>query len=220
MSNAFLGIVLLASVGGVAEGMSAITMAAKGRFDLSLGIALGSCMLISLFVAPVCVFASYFVGPQPFLLSFGAGSIGLLFLSVLIGALVAAGGSGNWYKGVQLVAVNAAEEDSVVAMATQAVQHEIEFPVVKDFGSAAARALGVRRTPEAVVLDADKHIRYRGRIDDQYGYNYRRAEPRRTELKDALEALLAGKPVAVPETEVQGCLIGRSEKNAPPNRPQ
>jgi Ca2+:H+ antiporter len=105
LSNAFLGIVLLASVGGVAEGMSAITMASKGRFDLSLGIALGSCMLISLFVAPICVFVSYFVGPEPFLLSFGPGSVGLLFLSVLIGALVAAGGSGNWYKGAQLVAV-------------------------------------------------------------------------------------------------------------------
>ena len=55
---------LLASVGGVAEGMSAIAMARKGRFDLALGIALGSCILIALFVAPVLVFASYFVGPD------------------------------------------------------------------------------------------------------------------------------------------------------------
>ena len=80
LSTAFLGIVLLASVGGVAEGMSAITMARKGRFDLSLGIALGSCILIALFVAPVLVFASYFVGPQPFQLSFNGGGVGLLFL--------------------------------------------------------------------------------------------------------------------------------------------
>jgi Ca2+:H+ antiporter len=105
LSPAFLGIVLLASVGGVAEGMSAITMAYKGRFDLSIGIALGSCMLISLFVAPILVFASYFVGPQPFLLSFSTGGVGLLFLSVLIGTMVASGGSGNWYKGAQLIAV-------------------------------------------------------------------------------------------------------------------
>ncbi|HZF31226.1 MAG TPA: calcium/proton exchanger [Gammaproteobacteria bacterium] len=105
LSPAFLGIVLLASVGGVAEGMSAVDMARKGRFDLSLGIALGSCILIALFVAPVLVFASYFVGPQSFLLSFNAGGVTLLFLSVLIGTLVASGGSGNWYKGVQLIAV-------------------------------------------------------------------------------------------------------------------
>jgi Ca2+:H+ antiporter len=105
LSSAFLGIVLLASVGGIAEGISAITMARKGRIDLSLGIALGSCILLALFVAPALVFASYLVGPQPFLLSFSLGGVGLLFLAVLIGAIVAAGGSGNWYKGVQLIAV-------------------------------------------------------------------------------------------------------------------
>ena len=105
LSPVFLGIVLLASVGGVAEGISAITMARKGRFDLSLGIALGSCILIAVFVSPVLVFASYFVGPHPFQLTFNAGGVGLLFLSVLIGTLVASGGSGNWYKGVQLIAV-------------------------------------------------------------------------------------------------------------------
>ncbi len=105
LSSAFLGIVLLASVGGVAEGMSAITMARKGRFDLSVGIALGSCILLAVFVAPVLVFASYFVGPHPFELTFSTGGVGLLFLSVLIGAVVTTGGTGNWYKGVQLIAV-------------------------------------------------------------------------------------------------------------------
>jgi Ca2+:H+ antiporter len=105
LSSAFLGIVLLASVGGVAEGMSAIAMARKGRADLALGIALGSCILIALFVAPVLVFASYFIGPRPFQLSFSVGGVSLLFLTVLIGAFVASGGSGSWYKGVQLIAV-------------------------------------------------------------------------------------------------------------------
>ncbi len=105
LSTPFLGIVLLASVGGAAEAVSAVSMARKGRFDLSLGIALGSCILIALFVAPVLVFASYFVGPHPFQLSFSLGGVGLLFLAVLIGAIVASGGSGNWYKGVQLIAV-------------------------------------------------------------------------------------------------------------------
>lgn len=105
LSSAFLGIVLLASVGGVAEGISAVAMARKGRADLSLGIALGSCILIALFVSPVLVFASYFVGPRPFQLSFSLGGVSLLFLTVLIGAFVASGGSGSWYKGVQLIAV-------------------------------------------------------------------------------------------------------------------
>lgn len=105
LSSAFLGIVLLAGVGGAAEGISAIAMARKGRADLALGIALGSCILIALFVAPVLVFASYFIGPRPFHLSFSVGGVSLLFLTVLIGAFVASGGSGSWYKGVQLIAV-------------------------------------------------------------------------------------------------------------------
>jgi Ca2+:H+ antiporter len=105
LSTPFLGIVLLASVGGAAEGISAVTMARKGRFDLSIGIALGSCILVALFVAPVLVFASYFVGPHPFHLSFTTGGVGLLFLAVLIGSIVASGGSGHWYKGVQLLAL-------------------------------------------------------------------------------------------------------------------
>ena len=105
LSPTFLGIVLLASVGGVAEGISAVTMARKGRFDLSIGIALGSCILIAVFVSPILVFASYFVGPHPFQLTFNPGGVGLLFLSVLIGSVVASGGTGSWYKGVQLIAV-------------------------------------------------------------------------------------------------------------------
>jgi len=105
LSTPFLGIVLLASVGGAAEGVSAVTMACKGRFDLSVGIALGSCILIALFVAPVLVFASYFVGPHPFQLSFSTGGVGLLFLAVLIGSIVASGGTAHWYKGVQLIAM-------------------------------------------------------------------------------------------------------------------
>lgn len=105
LSTAFLGIVLLASVGGIAEGISAVAMARKGRFDLSVGIALGSCTLIALFIAPLVVLASYFVGAEPFQLSFNAGGVALLFVSVITGALVTVGGSGNWYKGAQLLAL-------------------------------------------------------------------------------------------------------------------
>src|SRR5205823_9548659 len=95
----------------------------------------------------------------------------------------------------------------IVAMATQAVRHEVEFPFVKDFGGACARALGVRRTTEAVVLDAEKRLRYRGRIDDQYRLGGVRKEPTSRDLKDAIDAVLAGRNVANPETAVDGCPI-------------
>jgi thiol-disulfide isomerase/thioredoxin len=118
-------------------------------------------------------------------------------------------------KDVQFVALNAAEEDSVIAMATQAVQHEVEFPFVKDFAGVCARALGVRRTPEAVVLDGEKRLRYRGRIDDQYRLGGVRPAPTSHDLKEAIEAVLAGRVVAHPETEVDGCPITFAKPRKP-----
>ena len=107
MSQVFIGIVFVAIVGGAAESGSAIAMARKNKMDLSIGIALGSCIQIALFVAPVLVLASYFIAPHPLELSFGRAEIGSLFMAVLIGALVCGDGQSNWYKGVQLITVYA-----------------------------------------------------------------------------------------------------------------
>jgi Ca2+:H+ antiporter len=105
MSQVFIGIVFLAIVGGAAESGSAIAMARKDKMDLAIGIALGSCIQIALFVAPLLVLASYLVAPQPLELSFGRAEIGSMFMAVLIGAIVAGDGRSNWYKGVQLITV-------------------------------------------------------------------------------------------------------------------
>lgn len=107
MSQIFIGIVFVAIVGGAAESGSAIAMARKNKMDLSLGIGLGSCIQIALFVAPLLVLTSYFIAPQPLSLSFGRAEIGSLFMAVIIGAMVSADGQSNWFKGVQLVTVYA-----------------------------------------------------------------------------------------------------------------
>ena len=105
MSSVFIGIVFLAVVGGAAESGSAIAMGAKNKLDLSIGIALGSSIQIALFIAPVLVFASYFIAPAPLELSFGRAEVGSLFIGVIIGALVCGDGQANWFKGVQLITV-------------------------------------------------------------------------------------------------------------------
>lgn len=107
MSQTFVGIVLVAVVGGAAEAGSAIAMARKNKVDLTIGIALGSSIQIALFVAPVLVLASYFIAPQPLELSFTRAEVGSLFLGVLLGAIVCGDGQSNWYKGVQLMTVYA-----------------------------------------------------------------------------------------------------------------
>lgn len=102
MSEIFMGIVLLAIVGSAAESSSAIAVAARDKVDLAIGIALGSSIQIALFVAPLLVFASYFIAPEPLELSFNRAEIGSLFLAVLIGIVVCGDGETNWFKGAQL----------------------------------------------------------------------------------------------------------------------
>ena len=121
-------------------------------------------------------------------------------------------------KGVQFVGLNVGADDSIRAMAAQAVEHEVDFPFVKDFDAACATALGVKRAAEVVVLDAGRRLRYRGRIDDQYRPGGALPRPTRHDLKEALDAVLAGKNVAVPETPVDGCLITRAELPLPKRR--
>jgi Ca2+:H+ antiporter len=105
MSRAFIGLVVLAVVGGAAELGSAVAMGRKNRMDLAIGIAVGSSIQITLFVAPVLVLLSLVAAPVPFVLAFGRGELLLLFMTVMIGTVVASGGRSNWYKGVQLLTV-------------------------------------------------------------------------------------------------------------------
>jgi Ca2+:H+ antiporter len=80
-------------------------MAAKNKMDLSIGIALGSSIQIALFVAPILVIMSMFVGPQQMNLNFPRPLIVAMFLTVILAAMVAGDGRSNWYKGVQLIMV-------------------------------------------------------------------------------------------------------------------
>ena len=105
LSQAFIGIVILAAVGGAAESFSAVSLARKNRMDMALGIAMGSCVQITLFVAPVLVLASSFLSPKPFLIAFRSGAIVAVLLCVLTSAFVASDGKSNWYKGVQMMLV-------------------------------------------------------------------------------------------------------------------
>jgi peroxiredoxin/mono/diheme cytochrome c family protein len=115
-------------------------------------------------------------------------------------------------SGVQFLLINSNSQDSFVAVAAHALDRGITFPVLKDFDQQVADSFGAKRTPEAFLLDANRVIRYHGRIDDQYGIGFRREQPARRDLKEALDALLAGKPVSTAETEISGCVIGRAAK--------
>ena len=93
--------------------------------------------------------------------------------------------------------------------------HDIKFPLLKDVGNHVADQLGAERTPEVFVLDRQRIVRYRGRIDDQYLVGRQRKAATREDLALAIEELLAGKPVSQSVTEAPGCRIGRVHKANP-----
>ncbi|HQQ95157.1 MAG TPA: calcium/proton exchanger [Bacteroidia bacterium] len=102
MSSVFIGIIFIAIV-GAAGNIPAVVVASKGKMDLSIGIIMGSAIQIALFVAPLLSLCSLFLGPQQLALEFSRLLIMTIFLSVLLGTVIAGDGIGNWYKGVQLL---------------------------------------------------------------------------------------------------------------------
>ena len=115
-------------------------------------------------------------------------------------------------KGVAFFSVDSNQQDAPSDLSRFAREHDLPFPLLKDVGNELADRLGVERTPEVFVLDASRVVRYRGRVDDQFGFGVHRPAPTRRELAAALEDLLAGRPVATPRTDPVGCRVGRIAK--------
>jgi len=122
-------------------------------------------------------------------------------------------------RGVAFLAIDSNASDSRAAVARYALEHSLSFPVLVDANHAVADRFGARRTPEAFILDRDRRVRYQGRIDGQYTPGLQRPQNPRADLILAIEDLLAGRPVAVPRTEVTGCVIDRGPTPVPPTAP-
>ena len=105
MNEVFVGVILVAFIGNAAEHSSAIMMAGKNKMDTAITIAVGSSIQVALFVAPVLVFLSYFVAPQPMDLRFTTLEVVAVGISVWIMSTIAQDGESHWMEGVQLLAV-------------------------------------------------------------------------------------------------------------------
>lgn len=116
-------------------------------------------------------------------------------------------------RGVQVLAINSNLQDSATDVAAHARERKIPFPVLKDARQEVADLVHASRTPEVFLLDRERTLRYYGRVDDQYGVGYRKTEPTQHELKNALDQVLAGKPVTTPTAPAAGCLIVRAKKS-------
>ena len=103
----FAGVIVVAIIGNAAEHGAAVLMAWRNKMDLAVGICTSSSTQIALFVAPVLVFASLFIGPSRMTLAFEAFELVSIALAVAILSLVASDGESNWYEGLLLMMVYA-----------------------------------------------------------------------------------------------------------------
>ena len=105
LSEFFIGVIVVAIVGNAAEHWVAVLVAMKDKMDLAVNIAVGSSAQVALFVAPVLVLASFFIGPYPLALVFNGFELGAILIAILIAQFVTQDGESTWFEGVQLLAV-------------------------------------------------------------------------------------------------------------------
>lgn len=109
-------------------------------------------------------------------------------------------------RGINVVGINSNATEPAEAVKAQAATNHLTFPILKDPGNKVADQLGASVTPEAYFLDASNKLVYRGRIDNNRNGDQITA----TELRDALEATLSGKPVTKTIANAFGCSIKRA----------
>ncbi len=95
-------------------------------------------------------------------------------------------------------------DDAPARLKARAVEKAYPFPYLVDVDQSVARAFDAACTPDFFLYDGDKKLAYRGRLDD----NWKRPElVKRRELREAIEALLSGQPVAATQNPSIGCSI-------------
>ena len=109
-------------------------------------------------------------------------------------------------KGIAVVGINSNVAEDAAAVKAHAAEHKLSFPILKDPGNKIADRFGATVTPEAYFLDANSKLIYHGRID-----NSRNASQiESSDLRNALDAALAGKAVEKTEAKAFGCSIKRA----------
>ena len=103
LSALFTGVVLLPLLGGVAEYLTAVTMARKNKMDLAVSVALGSTLLVALLVVPLLVLLGPLLG-HPLDLSFQLYELMAIATAVVVSNLVSLDGRSDWLEGVLLLA--------------------------------------------------------------------------------------------------------------------
>jgi len=111
-------------------------------------------------------------------------------------------------RGINVVGINANVTETAAAVKAHAAANRLTFPILKDPDNKIADRLGAQHTPEAYFLDSNNKLIYHGRIDNSRDAS----QVNSSELRDALEATLAGKPVEKTTAIAFGCSIKRANQ--------
>jgi peroxiredoxin len=108
-------------------------------------------------------------------------------------------------KGINVIGINSNNTEPSAEVKSHAAEKGLKFAILKDDGNKIADRLGATRTPEVYVLDASMKLVYHGRID-----NSQKVEAiTSNDVREALDELLAGKPVSKTGGAAFGCTIKR-----------
>ena len=108
-------------------------------------------------------------------------------------------------KGINVIGINANSTEPAAEVKSHAAEKGLKFAILKDDGNKIADRLGANHTPEAYVIDASGKLVYHGRIDNAQNP----ANITSNDLRDTLDAILAGKPVLKTTSMAFGCSIKR-----------
>ena len=109
-------------------------------------------------------------------------------------------------KGIAVIGINSNVAEDAAAVKAHASTNKLSFTILKDPANKIADKLGASVTPEAYFLDANNKLLYHGRIDNARNA----AQIETSDLRNALDAALAGKPIEKTEAKAFGCSIKRA----------
>ncbi len=117
-------------------------------------------------------------------------------------------------QGVEFLLIDSNLQDPREAIAQEAAEFGIDFPILVDETQLIGESLGIARTADVFVIDPKTwKLVYRGPVDDRLAYGAQRPAATKNYLVDALDATLSGKPVASAQVDAVGCLVNLPERD-------
>ena len=112
-------------------------------------------------------------------------------------------------KGVAWLAINSGSDSDMKADLAWARENKIPYPILDDHAGKVGRAYAAKTTPDMMVIDKSGKVIYEGAIDNDA--DGEKGASRINYVEQALDAALAGKPVAIPQTKSYGCHVGYAD---------